>query len=96
MNYFARCLRVLEPATSRTITDEKSSIIVSSFCADGTCEDTHALVRLLTCGCYAPLRCEQQQPRSTAQINPAPRAHLYLAPSTATGISVEYGYAGMP
>ena len=30
------------------------------------------------------------------QIKPAPRAHLYLAPSTATGISVEYGYAGMP
>jgi len=23
--------------------------------------------------------------------NPAPRAHLYLAPSTCTGISVEYG-----
>src|ERR1700674_2101472 len=30
------------------------------------------------------------------QIKPAPRAHLYLAPSTATGISVEYGYAGIP
>src|SRR6187551_1523374 len=30
------------------------------------------------------------------QSSPAPRAHLYLAPSTATGISVEYGYAGMP
>jgi hypothetical protein len=27
--------------------------------------------------------------RSWRQINPAPRAHLYLAPSTATGISVE-------
>src|SRR5882724_7413633 len=32
----------------------------------------------------------------SGQIRPAPRAHLYLAPSTATGISVEYGYAGMP
>ena len=30
------------------------------------------------------------------QIRPAPRAHLYFAPSTITGISVEYGYAGMP
>src|SRR6188472_2366091 len=30
------------------------------------------------------------------QSSPAPRAHLYFAPSTATGISVEYGYAGMP
>ena len=29
-------------------------------------------------------------------IAPAPRAHLYLAPSTATGVSVVYGYAGMP
>src|SRR5512138_3720727 len=28
--------------------------------------------------------------------SPAPRAHLYFAPSTITGISVEYGYAGMP
>ena len=27
---------------------------------------------------------------------PAPRAHLYLAASTATGVSVVYGYAGMP
>src|SRR5439155_10812705 len=39
-------------------------------------------------------------PRSSyapaCQMRPAPRAHLYLAPSTATGISVEYGYAGMP
>jgi hypothetical protein len=29
-------------------------------------------------------------------ITPAPRAHLYLAPSTATGNSVVYGYATMP
>src|SRR5581483_942117 len=29
------------------------------------------------------------------QSNPAPRAHLYFAPRTSTGISVEYGYAGM-
>src|SRR6476469_6467579 len=30
------------------------------------------------------------------QSSPAPRAHLYFAPSTATGISVVYGYAGTP
>src|SRR5207247_9139807 len=28
------------------------------------------------------------------QSNPAPRAHLYFAPSTSTGISVATGYAG--
>jgi hypothetical protein len=27
---------------------------------------------------------------SSAYSSPAPRAHLYFAPSTATGISVEY------
>src|SRR5439155_6551012 len=31
-----------------------------------------------------------------SQTRPAPRAHWYLAPRTATGISVEYAYAGMP
>src|SRR6476620_11495202 len=36
------------------------------------------------------------QRRLRVQSRPAPRAHLYFAPSTATGISVEYGYAGTP
>src|ERR1700752_4434754 len=47
------------------------------------------------------MRSSRQQPCSMqrfgssyaelVQIRPAPRAHLYFAPSTATGISVEYG-----
>src|ERR1700680_5036521 len=42
---------------------------------------------------FCAMNCAEER---TRQIKPAPRAHLYLAPSTATGISVEYGYAGMP
>src|SRR5579862_2623696 len=45
-----------------------------------------------TCARYrSPLRDE-----TTCYNTPAPRAHLYFAPNTATGISVVYGYAGMP
>ena len=33
---------------------------------------------------------------NSTYITPAPRAHLYFAPSTATGSSVVYGYATMP
>jgi hypothetical protein len=35
---------------------------------------------------------QEARPGMTREVysNPAPRAHLYFAPSTATGISVEY------
>src|SRR5256885_12565800 len=43
-----------------------------------------------------PLAGEGRGEGVCAQSSPAPRAHWYFAPSTATGISVEYAYAGMP
>src|SRR5881396_558583 len=54
----------------------------------GMHDDPLGIERAESC---SAVRVDEAHPGWHRQVDPAPLAHLYFAPSTATGISVEYG-----